>query len=101
MHADVVDLSERLEEIAEMAGDAFNAQLRLARAIDDRARVGMASRGLFLCSLVGQVDPDRGRGSRCSRALVEAFRVVIEIALEGSITLRPRLLPGAVVDFRG
>lgn len=36
LHADVVDLANLLEEIAELAGVAFDAQLRLARAIDDR-----------------------------------------------------------------
>lgn len=36
LHADVVEFAELLEDISELAGAAFEAQLRLARAIDDR-----------------------------------------------------------------
>ncbi|MEV4689448.1 helix-turn-helix domain-containing protein [Microbacterium sp. LWH3-1.2] len=36
LHAEVVDFANLLDEIAELAGVAFDAQLRLARAIDDR-----------------------------------------------------------------
>lgn len=36
LHADVVDFANLLDEIAELASAAFDAQLRLARAIDDR-----------------------------------------------------------------
>ncbi|MBW9121218.1 hypothetical protein JNB63_14055 [Microbacterium trichothecenolyticum] len=36
LHADVVEFANLLDEIAELAGVAFDAQLRLARAIDDR-----------------------------------------------------------------
>lgn len=59
------------------------------------------SRGLLFWLLVGQVDPDSGGGGRCSGACVESFRVLVEVALQGSIASRPRLAPGAVVDLGG
>lgn len=36
LHGDMVDFANLLDEISELADAAFNAQLRLARAIDDR-----------------------------------------------------------------
>lgn len=59
------------------------------------------SRGVFLWLLIRQVDPDSRCGGRCSRALVEPFGVLVEVALQGSFALLPGMLPGAVVDLLG